>query len=146
MSVKNQFLRDLEAEGNLALLLIHALIGQPAKEHFVGGVVGIDGYADASGNVESIAVDVDRPVQGVGDTGCAGPGDEVCGLVAGQVGGDDHELVAAEAGEGVGDADGAAEIVRDVTEELVADVVAVGVINELEAVPVVRAGPEACRW
>src|SRR5438552_3740317 len=63
---ENQFLRDLEAEGNLALLLIHALIGQPAKEHFVGGVVGIDGYADASGNVESIAVDVDRPVHGVG--------------------------------------------------------------------------------
>ena len=133
---ENQLFRDLEAEGNLALLLIHALIGQPAKEHFVGSVVGVDGYADASGNVESIAVDADRPVQGVGDTGRASPGDEVRRLVAGQVGGDDHELVAAEARQGVGDADGAAEIVGDMPKELIADVVAVSVIDELEAVEI----------
>jgi len=134
--VKNQFLRDLEAEGDLALLLIHALIGQPAKEHFVGGVVGVDGYADASGYVESVAVDADRLAQGVRDAGRADPGDEIRGLIAGQVGGDDHELVAAEAGEGVGEPDGAAEIVGDVPEELVADVVAVGVVDELEAVEI----------
>jgi hypothetical protein len=133
---ENRFLRDLEVEGDLALLLVHALIGQPAKEHSVGGVVGVDGYADASGNVESIAVDADRFAQGVGDAGGAGPGDEIGGLVAGQVGGDDHELVAAEAGEGIGDADGAAEIVGDVPKELVADVVAVGVVDELEAVEI----------
>ena len=54
VSVKNRFLHDLETEGNLALLLIHALIGEPAKQHFVGGVVRIDGDADASGYVESI--------------------------------------------------------------------------------------------
>src|SRR5260370_32316425 len=95
---ENQFLRDLVAEGNLALLLVHALIGQPAKEHSVGGVVGVDGYADASGNVEGIAVDADRLAKGVGDTGGADPGDEVRRLVAGQIGGDDDELVAAEAG------------------------------------------------
>ena len=136
VSVKNLLLRDLEGEGDLALLLIHALIGQPAKEHLVGGVVGVDGYADASGNVESIAVNADPLAEGVGDTGGADPGDEVSRLVAGQVGGDDDELVAAEAGEGVGDADGAAEIVGDVSKELVADVVAVGVVNEFEAVEI----------
>jgi hypothetical protein len=133
---ENQFLRDLEAERDLALLLIHALIGQPAKEHSVGGVVGVDGYADASGNAESIAVDADCLVQGVGDTGRADPGDEVGRLVAGEVGGDDHELVAAEAGKGVGEPDGPAEIVGDVPEELVANVVAVGVVDELEAIEI----------
>src|ERR1700688_2341142 len=117
---ENPFLRDLEAEGNLALLLIHTLIRQTTKEHSVGAVVGVDGYADASGNVESIAVDADSLAQGVRDTGRADPCDEVRRVVAGQVGGDDHELVAAEAGEGVGDTDGAAEIVGDVTEEFVA--------------------------
>jgi len=81
VSVKIQFLRDLEAKGNLALLLIHALIGQPAKEYPVGCVIGVDGHADASGNVESIAVDADRLAQGVGDTGGADPGDEVSGLI-----------------------------------------------------------------
>ena len=50
---KFRFLRDLEGEGNLALLLVHPLIGQPAEEDFVGGVVGVDGYADASGDGES---------------------------------------------------------------------------------------------
>lgn len=108
MSVKNQFLRDLEVEGNLALLLIHALIGQPAKEHSVGSVIGVDGYTDASANVENIAVDGDRLAQSVGDAGCAGPGDEVSRLIAGQVGGDDNELVATEAGKGIGEAEGAA--------------------------------------
>src|SRR6266481_5541757 len=132
----NSILRDLEAEGNLALLLIHALIGQPAKEHSVGGVVGIDSYADASGNVEDIAVDADRLVQGVGDTGRANPGDEIRRLVARQVGGDDHELVAAEAGQSVGKPDCAAKIVGDVSQQLVADVVAVGVIDELEAIEI----------
>jgi hypothetical protein len=69
-------LRDLVAEGNLALLLIHALIGQPAKKHAIGGLIGIDRYPDASGNVESIAIDADCLVQGVGDTGCAGQASE----------------------------------------------------------------------
>ena len=54
VSVKNRFLHDLETEGNLALLLIHALIGEPAKQHFVGGVVRIDGDADASGTLRAL--------------------------------------------------------------------------------------------
>src|SRR5882757_5156952 len=133
---ENWFLRDLEAEGDLALLLVHSLIGQPAKEHSIGGVVGVDGYAYASGDVERIAVDADRLAEGVGDAGRASPSDEVRRLVDRQVGGDDHEFVAAEAGEGVGDADGAAEIVGDVSKQLVADVVAMGVVDELEAVEI----------
>jgi len=133
---ENRFLGDLEVERNLALLLVHSLIGQPAKKDPVGGVVGVDGHADASRDIESTAIDVDRLAQGVGDTGCAGPGDEVGRLVTGQVRGDDHEFVAAQAGEGVGNADGASEILGDVPQELVADVVAVGVVDELEAVEI----------
>src|SRR5258708_2065618 len=75
-------------------------------------------------------------LQGVGDTGRAGPGDKVSRLIAGQVGGDDHELIAAEASQGVGNADGAAEIVGDVPEQFVADVVAVSIVDELEAVEI----------
>src|SRR5258708_3575556 len=131
---ENQFLRDLEAEGNLALLLIHALIGQPAKKYPVGCVIGVDGHADASGNVKGIAVDTDPLVQGVGDTVRTNPGDQVSGLVAGQVGGDNDKLIAAEAGQGVGEADGAAEIVGDVSQEFVADVVAVSGVDEFETV------------
>jgi hypothetical protein len=66
-------------------------------------------------------------VQGVRDTGRAGPGDEVSGLIAGEVGGNDHEFIAAEAGQRVGEANGAAKIVGDVSKKFVANVVAVGV-------------------
>src|SRR5437764_15473955 len=94
---KNSISVDLEIEGNLAFLLMHALIGQPSEEDPVGGVVGIDGYADAPCDVERIAVDVDVPVQGVGDAGGADPGDQVGGLVDGEAGGDDDELIPAKA-------------------------------------------------
>ena len=126
-------MRDLEVERDLAFLLVHALVGQPAQKHFVGGVVGIDGYADTSCNVECVTVDADFLAQGVGDTGCAGSGDDVRRLVAGQVRGDDDELVAAEPGERIRGADGAAEIVCDVSKQFVADVVTVRVVDELES-------------
>src|SRR5438874_7245371 len=130
------FSGDLEAEGNLALLLIHTLIGQPPEEYPVGGVVGVNGDADASRNVESIAIDADSLSQGVGDTSGADPGDQVGRLVAGQVGGDDDELIATEAGERVGEANGAPEIVGDMPEQFVADLMAVGVVDEFEAVEI----------
>src|SRR5258707_5725489 len=114
VSVKICFRGDLEGEGNLAFLFVHALIGQAAKEDAIGGVVGVDGHANACGDVEGIAVDADPLVQGMGDTGGTGPGEQVSRLVAGQVGGDDDELIASQAGQSIGDADGGAEIGGDV--------------------------------
>src|SRR5437879_4976162 len=124
------FSGDLEAEGNLALLLIHTLIGQPPEEYPVGGVVGVNGDADASRNVESIAIDADSLSQGEGDTSGADPGDQVGRLVAGQVGGDDDELIATEPGQGVGDTNGSPEIVGDMAEQRGASVTPVGRVAE----------------
>jgi len=90
-------LADLEAERYLALLFVHALVGQPAKEHFVGGVVGIDGYANASDDGKGVAIDGDRLAEGACDAGGAAIGDGLYRLVAGQVSCNDDELVATEA-------------------------------------------------
>src|SRR6059058_3490139 len=133
---ENSISGDLEVQGNLAFLLIHPLIGQPSEEDPIGGVVGIDRYSDAPCDIESIAVDVNVPVQGVGDAGGADPGDQVSRLVAGEAGGNDDELIAAEASQGVGNADGATQVVGDVPQQLVSDVVAVGVVDEFEAVEI----------
>jgi hypothetical protein len=133
---ENSLLSDLEVEGDLTLLLVHALIGQPPEDHLVGGVIRIDGYADASGDGEGAAVDADRFAEGANDAGCAGLGDGLYRLIARQVRGDDDELVTAEAGEGVRGAYGVAEVLRDVLKEFVADIVAVGVVDDLEAVEV----------
>jgi hypothetical protein len=141
---ENSLLSDLEVEGDLALLLVHALVGQPPEEHLVGGVIRIDGDADASGDGEGVAVDADRFAEGTNDAGCAGLGDGLYRLIARQVRGDDDELVTAEAGEGVRGADGVAEILRDVLKKLVTDVVAVGVVDELESIEVDHEEGGAC--
>src|SRR5580692_3120762 len=113
---EKSLLGDLEVEGDLALLLVHTLVGQPAKVCFVGGVIGVDGHADASGDRMGLAVDADRLAKGACNADRAGVGNDVYGLVAGQVSGNDNELVAAEAGERVRGTDGAAEVVPDVAE------------------------------
>ncbi len=56
--------------------------------------------------------------------------------VRGEVGGDDDELVSAEAREGVGGADGAAQLTGDLAQDLVADVMPEGVVYVLEAVEI----------
>jgi hypothetical protein len=49
---ENMILTNLEGEGDLAFLFIHALVGQPAKKNLVGRVIGIDSYSYASSDVE----------------------------------------------------------------------------------------------
>ncbi len=48
---ENLLSRDLEVERDLALLLIHTLVGQPAEDNFVRGVIGIDSNSDASRDI-----------------------------------------------------------------------------------------------
>src|SRR5580693_5093338 len=99
---EKSLLLDLEVEGDLALLFVHTLVGQPAKVRFVGGVVGVDGNADASGDRMGLTIDADRLAKSACDAGRTGVGDDVYRLVAGQVSGNNDELVAAEAGQRVG--------------------------------------------
>ncbi len=91
------------------LLCVHALVGEAAKQDFVGGVVGIDGYAYAAGDGEGVAGDgeglFERLVNKVDAAVC----DEACRQVGWEIGGDDDELVTAQAGEGVGRANGVAQ-------------------------------------
>ncbi len=132
-------LRDpdlLGAEAGWTLLLVHPIVDQAAEEDFVCGVVGVDGYAHTAGDGESVARDVERLLKSLGDAVEAAGGDEVCGEVAGEIGGDDDELVSAETGEGIWGADDVAEAAGDVLEKLVADVVTEGVVDLLEAVEI----------
>ncbi len=121
---------------SLTFLLIHALVGQPPEEDLVGGVVRVDSYADASGDVEHIAVDMDGLTQRAIDALGGGLRDPLCRLVAGQVGGDDDELVPTQACERVRRTDSTAQIFGDLPKQLIADIVAVGVVDEFEPVEI----------
>src|SRR5271154_6939739 len=133
---ENSLLSDLEVEGDLAFFLVHALVGHSAEKHCVGSVIGVDGYTETSRDSEGTAIDADRLTESANDADRTGLGDDVYGLVGGQVRGDDNELVAAETREGVWGADGGAEVLRDVLKEFVADIMAVGVVDELETVEI----------
>ena len=133
---KSLLLADLEIEGDLAFLFVHTLVCQPSKNCLVDRVVGVDGYADAARDGEQAAVDADRLAQGAGDTGRAGVGDDVYRLLAGQVSGNNNELVAAKARKGVRWANNAAQVLCNVPKQFIACVVAVSVVDELEAVEV----------
>jgi len=95
-------------------LLVHPFIGQATEKNLVGGVVGIDGYADAAGDRESMPGNVEGFLEGLGYALEAANGDEVWRQIAGEIVGDNDELVAAEAGESVGRADGVAKAAGDV--------------------------------
>jgi hypothetical protein len=94
-------LPDLETKRNLALLFVHPLIRQAPEEDFVGSIVGINGCADAARDGKGIAVDTNRLAECAKDASCAAFDNHIYRLVAGQVGGDDDELVAAKTGESV---------------------------------------------
>ena len=75
-------------------------------------------------------------VDGVDEAGDGGVAEVVLDGGGGKVGGEDDELIAAEAGESIGGADGFAEIGCDAVEQLVAGDVAVVVVDFFEAVEV----------
>src|SRR5580700_3442764 len=81
---ENSFFTDLCADGNLPLLLIHALISQAAEQNLVGGIVRVDSNADASGDGKGVAVDIHGLAQGAGDAGNTRLGDQLCRAVARQ--------------------------------------------------------------
>ena len=55
---KNLSFANLDSDGYLTFLLIHPLIGQSAELNFVGGVVRVDGYTDASRDGKGATVDI----------------------------------------------------------------------------------------
>ncbi len=68
----------------------------------------------------------------------------VLDVVGWEIGGEDDELVAAEAGEGIGCADCLAEVGCDAAEEVVAGEMSVGVVDFFEAVEVDHDEDDAC--
>ena len=96
------------------------------------GVLGVDGGAEAGGDDGGAAGEEDGALEGALD----GVDAVADGAVVGEGGGEEDELVSADAGEGVGGVEGLAEVVGDLAEDLVAGVVAEGVVDFLEAVEV----------
>jgi hypothetical protein len=139
---KNLLLPDLEVQGDLALFFVHTLVCQPAKNCLIGGVVGINRYADASRDGKQAAVDADRLAQSMGDTGRAGVSEDAYWLLAWQVSGNNDELVAAKARKSVRGANNAAQILCNVPKQFIACFVTVSVVDELKAVEV---NHEECR-
>ena len=111
---------------------VHRDVGPLQQRRGVVPVVRVERDADAAVDLEGEAVDRVRP----GDTG-----EEVLGLRprdvrAGDAGQQQRELVAAEAGHGVGVADVAEEPGRDLAQQAVAARVAERVVDLFEAVEV----------
>ena len=134
--LQNLILADLEAEGNLAFLLIHSLVRQAAEKNLVGRVVRVDSHSDACGNAKLVAADTDRPAQSTVDAPGAGLRDDIRRLAHGQVSCQDNELVAAQASDRVMRPNRATEIFGDMSEKFVADVMAVRIVNQFEAIKI----------
>ena len=117
-----------------ALGLVERGVGALEDVGHLRAVVGEGGDADAGGDLELVALDHERRLE---------RGQEVVRDVVGggagvvvEVGQQQHELVAAVAGEQVGRARAGRQARRDLAQQLVAGGVAERVVDELEAVEV----------
>ncbi len=120
------------APATLAVRLgaVEGEIGAHEEARRLDGVVGHVGDADADADLQQSLVDPEGPAQ-VGH----GPGGQRLRLGPSHVAGDHRELVAAEAEDAVRAADGE-QARRDLLQQPVADEVAAGVVDGLEAVEV----------
>ena len=111
---------------------VHGDVGALQQLVGVGGVVGIQGHADAGFHVQAQPLECERLLEG----GLQLVGDGHGTLAGGDLGQQHGELVAAEPGDGVDLAQRAAQPLADLNQELVAVVVAEGVVDLLEPVQV----------
>ena len=110
----------------------HGAVGVAQELAAFGAVIGEDADADAGGDADGVVLDG------------KGVFEDVEGTVGGAVGvghglhvvKDEGELIAADAGEGVGLAEAGFEALGNLAEEGIADAVAEAVIDQLEAVEV----------
>jgi len=113
-----------------ALGAVHGGVGVAPESGVVVAVVGRDGDADAGGELEGVAVGEDGDAEGEKDVGgdllglfCSGDADE-----------DESELFTADASCCIGGFDEGREAAGDLLKADVPDVVAVGVVDVLEAI------------
>ena len=126
-------LRLVEREAAAALLgRVHRDVGALDQHLDVVAVVGVAGDADRAAHLERQPVDHERLAQRALEH--LGDGQRVLG--AHDLGQQDAELVAAEAGDGVGGAQRGLEPLGDLLEEHVAVVVAERVVDLLEVIEV----------
>ena len=111
---------------------VHAFVGDAEQGGGVAGVVGVDGEAEAGGDGERVAFDEQGFFEGDAD----GLEELIEAAVAVELGSDEDELVAAEAGEGIGAADELAEAGGDAAEDLIAGLMAESVVDVFKAVEV----------
>src|SRR5277367_1377871 len=98
---ENQLLAGLEVQGRLALLLIHALIGQSAKLNLIRGVIRADGNPNTPGNRKRFPIETDRRAERLRYPANAGRCNEARRLIGRQIPCDDHELVATKTRKGI---------------------------------------------
>ena len=123
---------DRKAGAPALLGVVHGRVGV-AQQH-AGGHRRVAAQRDADrGREEDLAVGQREGLgQGLGDALCHGGGV----VLPGDLLADDRELVAAEAREGVGGSQQGPQPSRHLLEHLVADLVPVAVVDQLEAVEV----------
>ena len=121
--------------GAVAAFVFGAIERHVGVTQNVAGIVGaaVD-HGDADRGADDDVVAVDRV--GRADRGDDAPGDRLQRIGIRGAGGDDGEFVAAEPGDEIVAAHDAAEALRDVENQLVADVVAERIVDVLEVVEV----------
>ena len=112
---------------------VHALVGEAEEGGGVLGVLGVDGDAEAGGDDGGAAGEEDGASRAHWMASTRWP---MARWSASEVGGEEDELVSAEACEGVGGVEGVAEVVGDLAEDLVSGVMAEGVVDFFESVEV----------
>src|SRR5919106_3528386 len=118
----------------LELGLVEGLVGGPQQLLGRGGVLGEAGQADGDGQPHppTVAVAAERLAVG-GPAELLGHGQAALQVGLGQ---DEHELLAAVAGEGVDVADAAGDPAPELDQHLVAPLVAEAIVDQLEVVDV----------
>src|SRR5688572_17888360 len=121
-----------EAIATLLLRAIHGGIGVLHERIRVAPVGRIERNADTGGNIDLVAVQLERARQRVDGL----PRDQRRVVGPGKMRKHDRELIAADPRDGIDRTDAFFQPGRDFLQELVADAVAVGVVHGLEAVEV----------
>src|ERR1700690_203298 len=123
---------EADAVAALALGAVHGLVGVALEQGRVLAVGGIHGDPDAAGNGKSLAFNDDGILQACNQ----GFGDGLRGGVSGTIFDESEEFITADAGDGIGVADARTQASGDRSQQLVADVMAETVVDDLEGVEV----------
>ena len=112
--------------------LVHGGISAAQQPLQIGGIVWIQGNADADAGVGLSPLDVEGGVKFLQDT----PGRDADRLLTVGTGQHNHELVPSQSGQGIGAANALREPPRHLLEKSVPELVPLGVVDVLEIVEI----------